>query len=164
MPLTTIQRTFSGKFVRVTSWNATTRKAFLWMRRPVQDVTNAQKWLLPPLKSTGRFSEVMGDDGCGVLALGSANTTCSLLLLSFFGGPKISKSMGSLIESYHELSEVFQGCILFSQNGPFFSFKSFNFMFFVCLFFWVVNRQFVLRWSWNWRCEATLFFDLEMCF
>jgi len=83
------------------------------MRRPVQDVTNAQKWLLPPLKSTGRFSEVMGDDGCGVLALGSANTTCSLLLLSFFGGPKISKSMGSLIESYHELSEVFQGCILF---------------------------------------------------
>ena len=58
------------------------------MRRPVQDVTNAQKWLLPPLKSTGRGTSVMVmvDDGpVGFSALSSANTTCSLLL-SFFGG------------------------------------------------------------------------------
>ena len=31
----------------------------------------------------------------------------------FLGGPEISKSMGSLIESYHKLSGVSQGCILF---------------------------------------------------
>ena len=136
MPLTTVQRTFSGKFVRVTSWNATMQGVF------VDETACSRCYKCTEVaSSTFEIHRTFLSDGDGWwwlwgVSLGFREYNLFIVAFLFWGVLKFPNQIGAWMKRYHELSEVSQECLycLFVCLFVCFVLVWFGLVWFVCLF------------------------------